>query len=217
MRWTDNPLVSEDATLRLGTFTRRRSDEVRRFTRFDGRIADDSIPSPVSGGALSPTSFRPMPSAPAGTCSNTCWASTLSIGPRRSCASSPIDRGSLMHEVLERFIGRQLSLPRAERIRPQTPWSAADHEHLDELTRRGLCRLRTAGSHWSTAVVASGRAVHPTRSAQLPRRDDRHGKTYRSGARARRVRLRSRLRSAGRRRSAEWSPPQFKGLPTVST
>jgi ATP-dependent helicase/DNAse subunit B len=39
----------------------------------------------------------------------------------------------MMHEILERFIGLQLALPRQRRIRPMQPWSPDDHARMAEI------------------------------------------------------------------------------------
>ena len=46
---------------------------------------------------------------------------------------SALDKGSLVHHVLERFIGEQVAVPRGDRIRPHQRWSPAHHARLDEI------------------------------------------------------------------------------------
>ncbi len=45
-----------------------------------------------------------------------------------------MDRGNVVHAVLERFIDEQVARPRDQRIQPGQRWSAADRQRLDQIT-----------------------------------------------------------------------------------
>jgi hypothetical protein len=139
LRWSesgrdisDHFLADLDATLGTGLEVHRSRDS-HRFTRFDGRIEGVSVPSPTSAAAVSPTSLETYATCPR----RYLMQQVLRIEERESpedvITIDPAHRGLMMHEILERFIGLQLALPRERRIRPTQPWSPDDHARMAEI------------------------------------------------------------------------------------
>lgn len=114
-----DPVLAAGAAVVQG----RRSD---RFTRFDGNLAGLPVPSP----AQRPVSATALQS----------WAicgfaylARFVLGvaeverPEDRLQITPTDRGSLVHEVLERFVAQALADGRPG---PGEPWDAADRSRL---------------------------------------------------------------------------------------
>ena len=125
-------LMEIDSILGLG-LTARRERAGRGFSRFDGRVAGVRIPSPTETGALSATSLQDYGTCPRRYLLGKVLRLSAPERPEDIQRISARDRGSLMHEVLERFIGLQLAQPRAERLRPDQRWSAAQSAELDTI------------------------------------------------------------------------------------
>ena len=132
MDLSDHFLADMDVTLGTGLEVSR-SRRSNRFTRFDGRISDVSVPSPTAVAAVSPTSLEAYAACPR----RYLMQQVLRIEERKSpedvITIDPAHRGLMMHEILERFIGAQLALPRPRRIRPTQPWSPDDHGRMAEI------------------------------------------------------------------------------------
>jgi RecB family exonuclease len=134
---TTDPLVRDAARV---IESRRSSD----FTRFDGNLAGLKIPSPAET-TTSPTRLERWSSCPL-----TYLFELLRIAevdnPEERLAITPIDKGNLVHLVLERFIREVLARPRDEQPEPAEPWSDRDRARLieigsavcDEFERRGI-------------------------------------------------------------------------------
>jgi hypothetical protein len=139
LRWSESGrdlsghfLADLDVTLGTG-LEAHRSRRSNQFTRFDGRIAGGNVPSPTSVAAVSPTSLETYAACPR----RYLMQQVLRIEERESpedvITIDPAHRGLMMHEILERFIGAQLALPRPQRIRPWQPWSPDDHARMAEI------------------------------------------------------------------------------------
>ena len=83
--------------------------------------------------------------------------------PEDQLQISPRDRGSLVHEALERFIDEVLARPAADRPGPDEPWSASDRARHGRDRRAGVRRLR--GARPDRAARSSGSG---TRSGSSP-------------------------------------------------
>ncbi|HVB94574.1 MAG TPA: PD-(D/E)XK nuclease family protein [Acidimicrobiales bacterium] len=128
-------LADMDATLGTGLEVHR-SRRSNRFTRFDGRIAEVDIPSPTSVAAVSATSLETYAACPRRYLMQQVLRIEERETPEEVITIDPAHRGLMMHEILERFIGGQLSLPRQRRIRPTQPWSPDDHARMAEIAKQ---------------------------------------------------------------------------------
>ena len=94
------------------------------LTRWDGNVAvvRDRVRSPATGGVVSPTRLQAWSECPF----RYLLASVLDVkvedSPERLLELSPLDRGTLVHEVLERFVREELDRPVAERAPAGAPW-----------------------------------------------------------------------------------------------
>ena len=71
----------------------------------------------------------------------------------------------MIHEILERFIATQLSLPREQRIRPTQRWSVDDHGRMEEIAREVFHKFEDRGLVgrqllWDLARTAIERELH---------------------------------------------------------
>ena len=128
----DHPLVAADPVLRLGMLARHQR-RAPGFTRFDGLVERVVAPSPIAGRALSPTSLEHYAACPRRYFfGNVLWID-VPQRPEDVQRISPMDRGNVIHAVLERFVDEQVARPRDQRIGPGQAWSAADRRRLDEI------------------------------------------------------------------------------------
>lgn len=122
----DDPAVARAAAV----VAARRSD---RFTRFDGNLAGLPVPSPVDR-ATSPTRLERWAACPF----RYLLQDVLGVGeienPEEALQITPLDLGSLVHDVLERFVVEVLARPEAQRPRPEEPWNAADRARIAAIT-----------------------------------------------------------------------------------
>ncbi len=114
----------------ITAITARRSGA---FTVWDGNLADRAVPSPGQGTVVSATRLEKWAGCPF----RYFLGSVLGLGerdtPEQLDQVSPLERGSLLHAVLEQFIGEALESPPA----PHEAWTAAHaarlHAIADEL------------------------------------------------------------------------------------
>jgi ATP-dependent helicase/nuclease subunit B len=127
-----HPLVAADPVLGLGLLARHDRQRLG-FTRFDGRVDRVNTPSPTDGGALAPTSLEAYAVCPRRYFMAQVLRVPVAERPEDIQRISPRDKGSLVHEILERFLARETALDRSERIRPGQRWSDAHAVVLDEI------------------------------------------------------------------------------------
>jgi ATP-dependent helicase/nuclease subunit B len=118
----DDPLVTAGREL-------QRARRSRRFTRFDGNLAGQPVKSPLDD-VVSATRLETW-----ATCPHAYFVrQVLHVLPTEDPADvlwiSALDRGSLVHEVLERFLQAVLARPPEQQPGPDDPWSDDDHELL---------------------------------------------------------------------------------------
>lgn len=111
----------------------RRSDA---FTRFDGNVggAGLAIPSPV-GSLTSPTRLERWASCPLAYLVEDVLRASPVENPEDELEINALERGSLVHQILEDFLREVLARPEAERPEPLEPWTAADHQRIEALGR----------------------------------------------------------------------------------
>lgn len=115
------------------------------FTEWDANLAGSAVPSPANGAVLSATSLERWAACPA----RYFFSSVLRLRERDSPdeleAVAPIERGSIVHEVLERFIGEVVARPRDERPAPGDPWSRVDAARLHEIASEVFATAEARG------------------------------------------------------------------------
>jgi RecB family exonuclease len=107
----------------------------RAFTRFDGNLAGLAIPSPTAAGAVvSPTRLESWAGSP----HDYLMAQILRVDipelPEEVFELSPLDRGTLVHEILDEFVRETLT---RESPRPAgAPWTTSERTRLREIAER---------------------------------------------------------------------------------
>ncbi|MFZ6005434.1 MAG: PD-(D/E)XK nuclease family protein [Actinomycetota bacterium] len=102
------------------------------FTRFDGNLAGLAVPSPVDS-ITSPTRLERWAACPHAHLVQDILRATPIENPEDELMITALEKGSLIHKVLEDFIVEVLASPEAERPKPHEPWSAAHHRRIEEL------------------------------------------------------------------------------------
>ncbi len=101
-------------------------------TRWDGNVGSvrDQVRSPATGDVVSPTRLEHWATCPL----RYLLANVLRVPaeetPERLLELSPLDRGTLVHEVLEQFVRNELERPEAERTPVGQPWPADALERM---------------------------------------------------------------------------------------
>src|SRR5690606_5672878 len=108
-----------------------------RFTRFDGNLGGLPVPSPLHR-PTSPTRLERWADCPHAYFVQDVLDAGPVENPEDALMITPIDRGNLVHEALERFLRAVLERPEHERPSPGTPWTAADRELLEQIGK-ALC------------------------------------------------------------------------------
>ncbi|MBI2709441.1 MAG: PD-(D/E)XK nuclease family protein [Actinobacteria bacterium] len=119
------------------------------LTRFDGNLAGLAIPSPVERGA-SASSLERWAACPFAYFVHDLLRAQPVEEPEDLLEISALERGSLVHRILERFLLEVLARPAAEQPAPHEAWTAADE-----------ARLLAIADEECHAVVARGVAGRP--------------------------------------------------------
>lgn len=137
-----------DAALHPASTPVRRGLEAQRARRspacttWDGNLSGHPVPSPARGEVLSATRLERW----AGCGFRYLLGDVLGLSdrdePERTVELGPLDRGSFVHSVLERFFLEVLDEGPPD---PGTPWSAAHHRRLAEVARNLAAEYEQAG------------------------------------------------------------------------
>ena len=119
------------------------------FTRFDGNLAGLAIPSPVDTGT-SATSLERWAKCPQAYLVQNLLGAEAIERPEEHLEITPLDRGSLVHKILEVFFLEVLGRTEAEAPAPDHPWSAADR-----------ARLRAIAEEWCATYENGGLTGRP--------------------------------------------------------
>lgn len=131
-----DPVLAAGLELRRG----RRRDT---FTRFDGRVDDLAATPPAAGRTQSATSLEAYARCPRRYLFDAVLRIEVREPPEAVLRIHPIERGTIVHRVLERFVAER---PAGEPVDPSVPWGPAGEERLaaiaeevcDDFERRGL-------------------------------------------------------------------------------
>lgn len=134
----DDPILAAG----MATVAARRSSA---FTRFDGNLAGRPIPSPVDS-ITSATRLERWAKCP--------FAYLLQVilrvepveNPEEELTITPLAKGDLIHQALERFVKQVLVRPADQRLRPGQPWSDQDRELMLSIAHE-LCGEFEARGH----------------------------------------------------------------------
>jgi RecB family exonuclease len=136
--------ATEDPRTRAGAavITARRS---AAFTRFDGNLTGLAVPSPLDG-TTSPTRLERWASCPHAHLVQDVLKAPPIENPEDNLMITALDKGSLIHQILEDFLKEVLARPEGERPGPFDRWTAVDRARLqaigeqrcDEVAAQGL-------------------------------------------------------------------------------
>ncbi|HEX6312390.1 MAG TPA: PD-(D/E)XK nuclease family protein [Acidimicrobiia bacterium] len=135
----DHPVVAADADLATGVvaIAARRS---ARFTAFDGVVGPLPSLRPAAERPLSPTALEDWAHCPFRYLLGRVLHLREVERPEETETISPLERGSLVHAVLEEFVDRV-----APRTSPQQPWTSAERARLTEIAERRCDAAEAAG------------------------------------------------------------------------
>ena len=105
------------------------------FTRFDGNLAGADVPSPVDD-VVSSTRLESWAVCPFAYFGRRLLRVEPVEDPEDTLQMSPLDRGALLHAVLEQFIADVLARPPEHRPGPGDDWSADDRALLRRITEQ---------------------------------------------------------------------------------
>jgi hypothetical protein len=182
VRWTRDGgdlgrhVLSEvDPVLRAGLALRR---ERRRpvFTRYDGRVDGLRVPSPagpssVGGVVQSPTGLETFARCPRRYLFGTLLGVAVRERPEAVLRVSPLERGNIVHRVLERFIGEELA---RGRIDPLTPWGKKGDERLRRIAEEVFSDFERRGLTGHDALWRMDRSSILGELRHFLREDDRY-------------------------------------------
>ncbi len=105
------------------------------FTRWDGNVSTvvTSVPSPATGELVSATRLETWSSCPMKYLLGHVLRIPVEEQPERLLEFSPLDRGTLVHAVLEDFVGEELAKPETARVPPGAPWPSAAFDRIREI------------------------------------------------------------------------------------
>jgi RecB family exonuclease len=150
------PATEQEYRLRAGESVHRdpltaagsrtvRARRSTRFTRFDGNLAGVAVPSPLDE-VVSSTRLEAWATCPfAYFVGHVLRVEPVEI-PERELTMTALSKGSLVHEILERFLREVLARPGDQQPGPDQPWTDHDHARIrsiagqacDEYEARGL-------------------------------------------------------------------------------
>lgn len=128
----DRPVADRIFSAGASTLRDRRS---RRFTRFDGNLEGLTLPSPAER-PTSATRLEGWAKCPFAYLVRDILGVQEVENPEEELTISPLDRGSLVHEVLEEFVAGVLARPPDDQPAPGQPWSAEDRATLFAIAER---------------------------------------------------------------------------------
>jgi len=124
-----------------GAMINRRS---ARFTRFDGNLGGLSIPSPAEF-ITSATRLEKWAACPFGYLLEAILGVAAIENPEDDLTITPINKGSLIHEILEQFIQEVVERPADKKQVPGMPWSPADRDRLEAIAQQCFQNYESEG------------------------------------------------------------------------
>lgn len=105
------------------------------LTRWDGNVGAvaDRVPSPATGTVVSATRLERWSTCPFRYFLADVLRIPVEDEPERLLELSPLDRGTLVHAVLEQLVSEELARPDAERIPVGQPWPSTAVDRAREL------------------------------------------------------------------------------------
>ncbi len=114
------------------------------FTRFDGNLAGVGVPSPHEM-VVSSTRLEGWAKCPFAYFGQRLLEIEPIDDPEQQLEMSPLDRGSLIHQVLEQFIAEVLVRPPERQPGPDDPWTDDDHALIRRIAEQLCADYETRG------------------------------------------------------------------------
>jgi RecB family exonuclease len=138
MRRDPGPVINADPVLRIGAELAR-SRRSNDFTRFDGNLAGLALPDLTSTGTTSATRLQSWAVCPFAFFMEYMLGVEVVQNPERRLEIDPLDKGSLIHAILERFITEQITAGRAG------PWTGPRRRRLLAIAEDVFTEYRERG------------------------------------------------------------------------
>jgi RecB family exonuclease len=155
----------------------------RTFTRFDGNLsgvlADAGLPSPTDD-VVSSTRLESWAVCPHAYFVRYLLRVDRTEDPERQLAITPLDKGSLVHEVLERFVEGVLARPADRQPAPGDPWTPDDHAAMAAIAAQVCDDYEARGLTGRPVFWRRDRAQILAMADRFLREDDRHRRTTRT-------------------------------------
>jgi RecB family exonuclease len=170
-RLDESALARRDLALRPG-LQLLRARESSTLTPYDGDLSGLAIPSPFnSDRPIGVTRLETWLSCPHAYLMDQVLRVPTIDDPDVQLEISPMERGSLVHRTLDRFLRRvldgELDLPS-----PSTPWSPAHHALANEVLEEQMAEAEAAGIVGRELLWASERQVLRREITRVLRADD---------------------------------------------
>ncbi|MGH9209950.1 MAG: PD-(D/E)XK nuclease family protein [Acidimicrobiales bacterium] len=150
-----------------------------RFTRFDGNLAGQSVRSPLDD-VVSATRLESWAACPHAYFMRQVLRVEPAEDPAEALWISPLERGSLVHEVLERFLQAVLARDPTSQPGPDDAWAEADHQLLAEIVSTVSAEYEARGVVGRTLFWQRDRARILTRLDRLLDEDSARRQANRS-------------------------------------
>jgi len=140
----DHDLARVDVALARGvaTVVARSS---RAFTRFDGNLAGHAVANITDGEAVvSPTRLQTYAYNPYDYLLDHVLRVEIAELPEERYEVTPLDKGSLVHEILDTFLAEVLARPEGAPA-PDVPWRDADRVRLQEIAESRFAAYEAQG------------------------------------------------------------------------
>jgi RecB family exonuclease len=137
-----------------------------RFTRFDGNLAGLPLRSPLDD-VVSATRLETWAVCPRAYLMRQVLRVEPAEDPADTLWISPLERGSLIHEVLERFLQAVLAREPTDQPGPDDPWTEADHQLLAATVAQVCADYEARGVVGRTLFWGRDRARIATRLDRL--------------------------------------------------
>ena len=125
-------LAAVDDTVLAAAHTLTQGRRSHEFTRFDGNLSGWPVPSPADN-VVSATRLEGWAHCPFAYLLRDVLRVEDVENPEDRLMISPLDRGNLVHEALEKFIAEVLDRAPTEQPAPSQPWTDADRRRMVQI------------------------------------------------------------------------------------
>ncbi|MDY7105215.1 MAG: PD-(D/E)XK nuclease family protein [Actinomycetota bacterium] len=167
----DHPLLGDDAVARRG-LTMLRARASNGFTRFDGNLAGIDRSGQRGLGVVAPTRLETFARCPLRFLYEVLGRVEVPERPEEVLSVTALDRGTVIHRALDRFLAEVLARPTDERPGPGEPWTTADRARLAEIAREECDELEQRGVTGARVLWSQQRARIVRELDELTDRDD---------------------------------------------